>query len=263
MLVMLVMLVSDPGRPMSADRTDTDADANDKTPSPDRHPSPPPDRPGTEGYPSRAEGRRGAAAANEITQPVNDAGSGEDDAKNATDRSSTSRSTVDMLDARGLSTKETTGTTGTDDDAPRDQLKGPATDAETDRPSTAEAQETPDYESPEQVVARRAGELQEQLPEKSRGRVTMAVGIVDDNGTKTTIVGTSEPRGYLRPGVSLEKGEVVAPGNGHAETDIIDWAEQRERSVITIGAGRPICPTCAEEIRRVDAQPATRLKEEK
>jgi hypothetical protein len=253
---------------MSVDRTnsgtDTDAEAIDERPSADRHPSPPPDRPGIEGHPSRAESRRGAAAANEVTQPVSDAGSRKDDAKNTTDRSSASRSTVDTLDARGLSTKETTGTTGTDDDAPRDQLKGPATDAETDRPSTAEARETPDYENPEQVVARRAGELQEQLPEKSRGRVTMAVGIVDDdNGETTTVVGTSEPRGYLRPGVSLEEGEVVAPGNGHAETDIIDWAEQRERSVITIGAGRPICPTCAEEIRRVDAQPATRLKEEK
>lgn len=253
---------------MSADRTkpgtDADAEAVDNTPSADRRPPPPPDRPGVEGYPSRAESRRGAAAANEITPPASTAESREDDEERGTDRSPASHPLADKLVTRDNSAKEASATTGEDNDASGEKFKETTAETEAERPSTAEARETPDYESPEQLVARRAAELQEQLPEKSRGRVTMAVGIVEaDNGDKTTVVGTSEPRGYLRPGVSLEKGEIVAPGNGHAETDIIDWAEHREQRVITIGAGRPICPPCAGEIRRVDAQPATRLKEEK
>lgn len=63
--------------------------------------------------------------------------------------------------------------------------------------------------------------IEDQLPEGARTRVTMAVGIAEAaGGGQTTVIGTSEPRGYLRPGVTLNEGEVVAPGRGHAEADI-------------------------------------------
>lgn len=136
------------------------------------------------------------------------------------------------------------------------------TDTDT-RPRVGEADGDVDRERPEDLARRRAGELQDQLPEGARTRVTMAVGIAEAaGGDQTTVVGTSEPRGYLRPGVTLNEGEVVAPGRGHAEADIVTWAEQREQKVLTVGAGRPICTPCAEEIRRADAVPATPLKED-
>lgn len=204
----------------------------------------------------------GAAAANETSAAVSDTNDSEDDEERPAARSRAARPVAIDREARGTAMEESSETADHEDDVPQEQSRAASAKTEIEA-SGAETRETPDYESPEELVARRAVELQQQLPEKSRGRVTMAVGIVEtDNGDKTTVVGTSEPRGYLRPGVSLEKGEVVAPGSGHAETDIIDWAEQREQSVTTIGAGRPICPNCAEAIRRVDAQPATRLKEE-
>jgi hypothetical protein len=55
---------------METDRTDTGNEDVENPSSTDRHPPPPPDRPGTDGYPSRADSRDGAAAANEAgTRP--------------------------------------------------------------------------------------------------------------------------------------------------------------------------------------------------
>lgn len=48
---------------------------------------------------------------------------------------------------------------------------------------------------------------------------------------------TREPRGYLRPGVTLNLGEIVVAGAGHAEADIVNWATQDGYTVQPIGAG--------------------------
>ncbi|TCK95588.1 filamentous hemagglutinin N-terminal domain-containing protein [Paraburkholderia sp. BL9I2N2] len=110
-------------------------------------------------------------------------------------------------------------------------------------------------------AADRAAQLQSELPAGSQGRVTMGVGVVRDaNGNQITVVSTSEPNGYLRPGVTLNPGEVVIPGTGHAEADIVNWAAQNGYTVQTIGAGRPICPSCASAIGGANAVPATPLK---
>lgn len=237
---------------------DSDTEELDERPSAPNRP-PPPDRPGEAGYPSRAESRRLAAAANEVSRQQQEALADEEGA--SSDAESASR---DLADRAPSQPAEKDGGVGPGEQHEQAAAEEKAEEPPADAPEAADGAEATDYERPEDLAARRARELQEQLPEKSRGRVTMAVGIVEAaDGQRTSVVGTSEPHGYLRPGVSLEEGEVVAPGNGHAETDIIDWAEQRERSVLTIGAGRPICAACASEIRRVDAQPATRLKEEK
>ncbi|WP_433181840.1 hypothetical protein [Actinoallomurus sp. CA-150999] len=56
------------GRPVGIDRINAGSDANTENiedkPAADRRPPPPPDHPGEEGLPSRADSRRGAAAAN-------------------------------------------------------------------------------------------------------------------------------------------------------------------------------------------------------
>jgi filamentous hemagglutinin len=91
----------------------------------------------------------------------------------------------------------------------------------------------------------------------------MAVGVGrrGANGPRAVIVGTSEPRGYLRPGVTVEADEIVAEGCGHAECNVIDRAVTEGVQLEAVGAGRPICPTCAERINESGAQPATPLRE--
>ncbi len=112
-------------------------------------------------------------------------------------------------------------------------------------------------------AASRAVELQDLLPAGSQGRVTMAVGKgIDANGTVRTVIGTSEPNGYLRPAVraALGEEEEIASGLGHAEQSVVSYMSENGTKPITVGAGRPICPPCAQAIKNVEASPATPLK---
>ena len=89
----------------------------------------------------------------------------------------------------------------------------------------------------------------------------MGVGVAKDlAGASHVLVGTSEPRGYLRPGVTLAKGETIAPGLGHAEMDIVNYAQQNGLQLLEVGATRPICPTCASAIEGAGARASTPLK---
>jgi hypothetical protein len=110
-------------------------------------------------------------------------------------------------------------------------------------------------------TAARAGALREAIPAGSRGRITMGVGVAEDaSGARQVLVGTSEPRGYLRPGVTLAPGEMIAPGLGHAEADIVNYAQQNGLRLLEVGATRPICPACAAAIEGAGARAVTPLK---
>lgn len=110
-------------------------------------------------------------------------------------------------------------------------------------------------------TAARAAELQAALPVGSSGRVTMAAGVGEDAlGTIRTVIGTSEPGGYLRPGVTLLPGEELAQGAGHAEISVLAYMEQQGIQPFVIGAGRPICAVCAPAIEQSGATPSTVLK---
>jgi filamentous hemagglutinin len=88
----------------------------------------------------------------------------------------------------------------------------------------------------------------------------MAVGVGrDEAGNVRTIVGTSEPGGYLRPGVSLNAGEELATGSLHAEQNIIGYGGPFTNPFY-IAAGRPICPICAAAIEESGATPASPLR---
>jgi filamentous hemagglutinin len=97
-----------------------------------------------------------------------------------------------------------------------------------------------------------------------QGRITMAVGIAEDaTGNRITLVGTSESGGYIRPAlrpVVSGLGGVVVEGTGHAEADIVAYAAARGWTLIGVGATRPICIPCAQEIAGAGATVATELK---
>lgn len=77
------------------------------------------------------------------------------------------------------------------------------------------------YDNPSNLIQSRVSKIQSQIPANSQGQITMGVAVVEDaNGVRSVLVSTSEPRGYLRPGVSLQKGEKVVVETGHAEADI-------------------------------------------
>jgi hypothetical protein len=110
-------------------------------------------------------------------------------------------------------------------------------------------------------AAQRASVLQGQLPTGSQGRVTMASGVLEDpQGNYVPVIATSEPGGYLRPGVTVDPGEIVISGTVHAEQSILDWANANGFRVITVGVGRPICPSCAAAVQGSGASTATPLK---
>ena len=89
----------------------------------------------------------------------------------------------------------------------------------------------------------------------------MGVGLAEDtSGVQRVLIGTSEPRGYLRPGVFLKPGETLAPGIGHAEADIVNFTQQHGLRLLEVGATRPICSSCAAAIEEAGAVPVTPLK---
>ncbi len=89
----------------------------------------------------------------------------------------------------------------------------------------------------------------------------MAAAVVEDqDGARTMLISTSEPRGYLRPGVELNPDEVLVPGTGHAEADIVSYANQNGLSIVDIGATRPVCSACADAIAPTGANISTPLK---
>jgi len=111
---------------------------------------------------------------------------------------------------------------------------------------------------PELYVASRVTDLRAAMPANSRGYITMGVAVAEDaNGARVVLISTSEPRGYLRPGVTLKPGEVLVRGTGHAEADIVSFAQASGYRVISIGATRPVCASCQNAISTTPATTAT------
>ena len=107
----------------------------------------------------------------------------------------------------------------------------------------------PLYKKPSQVVKGRVNQLKCQIPGAQKGRITMSVAVVEDaDGARSVLVSTSEPGGYLRPRVTLKRGESLVPGAGHAEENIIAYASDNKLKVIDIGATKPVCVRCQDAI---------------
>jgi uncharacterized delta-60 repeat protein len=117
-----------------------------------------------------------------------------------------------------------------------------------------------------EVASDSAVELKEALAgTPQEGRVTMAVGVAEDaGGNQMILIGTSEPSGYIRPQVRPVlyrlSPNVVIKGGGHAESDVVAYCKARGWKLISIGATRPICDECAQEIAGTGATAATPVK---
>ena len=116
-----------------------------------------------------------------------------------------------------------------------------------------------------------SGQLKDSIVGTSlEGRITMAVGIATDaNGNQFTLIGTSEPNGYIRPQISgvvsrwgyrLGTNLRVVKGGSHAEADIVAYCKAQGWNIISIGATRPVCNSCAAEMATAGATVATPLK---
>lgn len=149
------------------------------------------------------------------------------------------------LDGENVSEEDEGFEGGVDDQAPEEEQE--PTDQQDENLGDRDL-----YENPEGAAHARATELQGMLGEGQRGRVTMGTGVVEDiNGTRQMVIGTSEDDGYLRPEVRdsvRESGQTVAPGEKHAEQNIVDWAQENDQKVVTVGAGRPVCDECVDAI---------------
>lgn len=89
----------------------------------------------------------------------------------------------------------------------------------------------------------------------------MAVAVAEsEQGLQQMLVATSEPRGYLRPGVVLQSEEGLVPGLGHAERNLVDYAARARLGLLAIGATRPICSACLRTIEPTGAEVCTPVK---
>jgi len=121
-----------------------------------------------------------------------------------------------------------------------------------------------EIKKPSENVSSRVADFLMQIPENSRGRITMGVAVVEDSsGARKILVSTSEPNGYLRPGVTLQPGEVKVPGTGHAEADIVAYAKNNGLKILDIGATRPVCENCHNVLKPTNANISTPIKQRK
>ncbi|OZG26779.1 hypothetical protein BH683_023075 [Williamsia sp. 1138] len=99
------------------------------------------------------------------------------------------------------------------------------------------------------MLRARAAVLSATQPPEVAPWIRVAVGLgVDPNGRRTVVVGTSEPAGYLRPGVAPEPHEVVV-GDGRApELAILGYFRDAELVPLAVCAASPPPPEVAAAV---------------
>lgn len=110
-----------------------------------------------------------------------------------------------------------------------------------------------------------AQRLQAALDPDQKGWVTMAAAILEDG---TLIIATSEKGRYLRSPVDdirrAERADVADGPPGCAERKIINYIRtdlfRRNKKILVVAAGRPICEPCEQAILADGAKPAGRCK---
>jgi hypothetical protein len=71
------------------------------------------------------------------------------------------------------------------------------------------------------------------------------------------LIGTEAKRiSETRVKSALKPDEILVSGLKHAEQDLVSFAVQQGYKVISVGAGRPHCPTCVVIIEDTGGTPA-------
>ncbi|MCE4538546.1 hypothetical protein LXT12_14940 [Pelomonas sp. P7] len=105
----------------------------------------------------------------------------------------------------------------------------------------------------------RAEQLRSLIPDNRY--ITLGAAYAETaTGEPIILIGTNEPRGYLRPGFDLNPWETMVPGRGHAEADIANFSNLNGLRLGPVGATRPICAGCAGAIDGAGGYPVTPLK---
>jgi len=117
----------------------------------------------------------------------------------------------------------------------------------------------------EKAARYQSRDLQRKLTTVEQRYKTVAVGVGKaPDGKFRLVVGSSDPNGLYPASIRglIKKVGIPAmqPGHVHAEVRVLEWMKANGYRPITVGAGRPICPLCADAIARTGASAASRLK---
>jgi len=90
---------------------------------------------------------------------------------------------------------------------------------------------------------------------------TAVADVINSDGTRERLVGSS--RRTLNPAqrASLQPGEVPVAGPGHAEITVLNAAKVRGQVVMALASSRPICAQCRKAIELADAKAIEHAKE--
>jgi hypothetical protein len=106
-----------------------------------------------------------------------------------------------------------------------------------------------------------AKDLHGLLGSRTQNETTTAIlAAVDSKGTWQTIVASSDPIVPLAIRRAMQPGWVAAKGPGHAEVTAIMEALGREWTPLTVGASRPICFDCANQIFKYGVSPVSPVR---
>ncbi len=116
------------------------------------------------------------------------------------------------------------------------------------------------------LASARALALKAALPASLQGRITMAVGVAEDEeGNLHVLIGTSEKRQavpYIRKPVQplIQPSDIVVPGTGHAEVNVVKYAQAHDWKILAVAATRKVCPACVGVIEGAGAVVASERK---
>jgi hypothetical protein len=104
---------------------------------------------------------------------------------------------------------------------------------------------------PDAYANARAAALQSALPDVTKDKVTVAVGVVEDaEGQRSVVISPSEnDRALLRLGARdlRQPDETIVPRyerGTHAEIKVLNYARENNLKPIAVGSGRPYCTEC-------------------
>jgi hypothetical protein len=90
---------------------------------------------------------------------------------------------------------------------------------------------------------------------------TAVADVVNPDGTKQRLVGSSRRTLNAVQRAALKPGEIPVAGSGHAEITVLNAARLRGQVVRAVASSRPVCAQCRKAIEVVGAKIIEHAKE--